>query len=146
MADIYDECILGLDLMRKYGLIVVPKSRLLRAPHGDIPLLALETTAIQQACSKVDPVQELVKSCQETLSAEQITSLKKTLHDYCDVFAQHENDLGQTSLIQHQIRVLLAKHEEMEFLFTCNLIKIWCRNKKCICAEISTIRIYYGVT
>ncbi len=55
--------------------------------------------------------------------------LKKTLLDHLDVFRQHENDLGRTSLIQHQIntgnnasikqasrRVLLAKREEMESL------------------------------
>ncbi len=125
VIDIYDECILGLDLMRKYGLVVDPRSRLLGAPHGDIPLLALETTAIQQGCSKVDPVQERVKSCQKTLSAEQIKSLKKTLHDYCDVFAQ----IIRTSFVQHQIntgnrspikqalrRVPLAKSEEIESL------------------------------
>ncbi len=46
VADIYDECILGLDLMSKYGLIVDPRNGLLRAPHGDIPLLAIEATAV----------------------------------------------------------------------------------------------------
>ncbi len=71
----------------------------------------------------------MVKPCQEMLSAEQIKCLKKTLHDYSDVFAQEENDLGRTSLVQHQIntgnhspikqaprRVSLAEREEMESL------------------------------
>ncbi len=35
----------------------------LRAPHGDIPLRAMETAAVQQVHSEVDPVQELVKPC-----------------------------------------------------------------------------------
>ncbi len=63
------------------------------------------------------------------LTAEQIKSLKKTLHDYHDVFTQYENDLERTSLIQLQIntgnhslikqaskRVPLAKREKMESL------------------------------
>ncbi len=83
--------------MRKYGLIVDPRSRLLRATYANIPLLVLETIAFQQACSKVDPVQELMKPCQE-MSAEKIKSLKKTLHDYCDVFTQHENNLGKNQI------------------------------------------------
>ncbi len=33
---------------------------LLRAPHGDIPLLAMETTAVQQVCSEGDPVHHMV--------------------------------------------------------------------------------------
>ncbi len=95
----YDECILRLDLMRKYGLIVDLRRGLLRAPCDDILLLAMETTAVQQIRSEVDPVQELMKPCQEMLSAEQIKSLKKTLLDYGDVFAQHESDSGRTNLI-----------------------------------------------
>ncbi len=51
---------LGFDLMQKYGLIVNLRSGLLRAPHGDLPLLAMETIAVQQVRSDVDPVQELV--------------------------------------------------------------------------------------
>ncbi len=70
VVDIYDEWILGLDQIRKYGLTVDPRSELLRAPHGDIPLLAMETAAVQQVCSEVDPVQELVKPYQEILSTE----------------------------------------------------------------------------
>ncbi len=54
-----------------------PRDGLLKAPHGDIPLLAMKTSAVQQLCSKVDPVQELVKSCQELLSAEQVKGLRK---------------------------------------------------------------------
>ncbi len=69
MADIYDECILGFHLMRKYSLIVDLRSGLLRAPHGDLPL-AMETIAAQQVHSEVDSVQELVKPCKEILSAE----------------------------------------------------------------------------
>ncbi len=61
VPDNYDECNLGLDLLRKYGQIVDLRSEPLRAPHGDIPLLAMETTAVQQICSEVDLVQELVK-------------------------------------------------------------------------------------
>ncbi len=101
VADIYDECILGLDLMRKYGLIVDLRCGLLRAPHGDIPLQAIETTAVQQIRSEVDPIQELLKPCQEILSSEQVKRLKKTLLDHRDVLAKHDNDLGRTSLIQH---------------------------------------------
>ncbi len=93
-----------------------------------IPLLVMETMAVQQVYSKVDPVQELVKPCQE-MSVEQIKSLKKTLHGYCDVFAQCDNNLRRTSLIRHQIstgnhspinqvprRVPLARREKMESL------------------------------
>ncbi len=47
VTDIYDESILGLGLMRKYGLIVNLRSGLLRALHGDFPLLAMETVAVQ---------------------------------------------------------------------------------------------------
>ncbi len=61
VADIYDECILGLDLMRNYGLIVDLRSGLLRALHSDIPLQAIETTAVQQIRSEVDPIQDLLK-------------------------------------------------------------------------------------
>ncbi len=74
-------------------------------------------------------MQELLKPCQEILSSEQVEWLKKTLLDHLDVFAQHENDLGRTSLIQQQIntgnnapikqasrRVPLAKCEAMESL------------------------------
>ncbi len=61
VTDIYDECILKLDLMRKYGLIVDLRSGVLKAPHGDIPIQAMETTAVQQIRSEVDPVQELLK-------------------------------------------------------------------------------------
>ncbi len=91
-ADIYDECILGFDLMRTYGLIVYLRIGLLRS-HGHILLLVMETAAVQQVHSEVDPVQELVKPYKEILSDEQIENLKKTLLDYCNVFAQHENDL-----------------------------------------------------
>ncbi len=89
----------------------------------------METTAVQQIHSEVNPVEELMKPCQEMLSAEQIKNLKKTLQDYHDAFAQNVNNLGQTSFIQHQIntgnhskikqaprRVPLAKCEEMESL------------------------------
>ncbi len=38
MADIYDECILGLNL------IMDLRNELFRAPQGDIPSLAMETT------------------------------------------------------------------------------------------------------
>ncbi len=127
VVDIYDECILGLDLMWKYGFIVDLRNGLLRAPHGDLPLLVMETVAVQQVHSEVDPMQELVKPCKEILSAEHIKSLKNTLPDYHYIFAQHDNDLGRTSLIQHQIstgnhpptkqvpmRVPLAIREEME--------------------------------
>ncbi len=51
----------------------------------------------------MDTVQELVYPCMEILSAEQIDSLKKTLLEYCDVFAQYDNDLERTSLVQHKI-------------------------------------------
>ncbi len=44
MADVYDECILRLDLTRKYnGLIVRLRSGLLRAPHGDVPFSWVHT-------------------------------------------------------------------------------------------------------
>ncbi len=39
----------------------------------------METTAVQQVRSDVDPVQELVKQYQQMLSAEQIKSLKYNL-------------------------------------------------------------------
>ncbi len=103
VADIYDKCIFGLNLMRKYGLIMNLRGGLLTVPHGDIPLQAIETTAVQQIYSEVDPVQELLKPRQETFAPEQVERLKKTLLDHHDVFPQHENDLGRTSLIQHQI-------------------------------------------
>ncbi len=74
VADIDDECILGFDMMRKYGLIVDPSSRLLRAQHGDIPILAMEAT--QQVCSVVDSAQKLLKPRQKMFSAEQIKNLK----------------------------------------------------------------------
>ncbi len=70
MADFYYECILGLDLKKKNGLIVNLKSRLLRAKYGDILLLVRETFAVQQVLSDVDSVQELVKPHKEILSAE----------------------------------------------------------------------------
>ncbi len=85
----------------------------------------METTAVQQDCSEVDPIQEQVKLCKEVLLAQQIESPRKTLLVYCAVFAQQHNDLGRTSLIQPQIktenhspikqasrRVPMAKHEE----------------------------------
>ncbi len=106
VANIHDECIFGLDLMREYGLIVDLKSGLLRASHIDIPLLAMGTFAVQQVRSKLDLVQELVESCQKILSAEQIKSLKKTVLNCCDVFVQHDSTLGRTSLIQHQINTV----------------------------------------
>ncbi len=68
--------------MRKCGLIVDLRSGLLRASHGDIPLRAMGTTAVQQICSEVDPVQELLKPSQEMLSSEQVEWLKKTLQDH----------------------------------------------------------------
>ncbi len=86
VTDIYDEWILRLDLMKKYGQIVDLKSGLLKTPHGDIPLPAMETFAIQQVRREVDSVQELVKACKEILLAEQIENLKKTMLDYHDVF------------------------------------------------------------
>ncbi len=105
VAEIYNECILGFELIRKYDVIVDLKSRLLWALHGCLLLLPMETSAVQRIHSEVDTVQELVYPCMEILSAEQIESLKKTLLEYCDVFAQHDNDLGQISLIQHQINI-----------------------------------------
>ncbi len=63
----------------------------------------METTAVQEVGSEVDPVQQLVKPCKEILSSEQIENLKKTLLDYRGVFAQLDNDLARTSLIQQQI-------------------------------------------
>ncbi len=71
--------ILGLDLMRKYGLIVDLRSVLLRAPHGDLSVLAMETIAVQQVCSVVDPAQELVEPCKEIFSAEQIGKSKEDI-------------------------------------------------------------------
>ncbi len=104
MADIYDESILRLDMMRKYGLILDLRSGLLKAPHGDIPLQAMETTTVvQRIRNEVDPEQEMQKPCQEILLSEQVEWLKKTLLDHHNVFVQHENDLVRTSLIQHQI-------------------------------------------
>ncbi len=47
VADIHNECILGLHLMRKYGQIMDLKRGLLKVPHGDTPLLAMETTTIK---------------------------------------------------------------------------------------------------
>ena len=41
LADIEDDCILGLDLMRKYGLTIDLKHHLLKGPHGDMPLYEL---------------------------------------------------------------------------------------------------------
>ncbi len=84
-------------------LIVDPRSGLLRAPHSDIPLLAMKTTIVQQVNSKADPIQELLKPCQEILSAEQVEQLKKTQLDHLDVFAQHENDLESTMIILNSL-------------------------------------------
>ncbi len=60
----------------------------------------METTAVQQVSSKVGPIQELLKPCQEIMSAQQVECLKKTLMDHRDVFAQDDNDLERTNLIQ----------------------------------------------
>ncbi len=81
VADVYDECILGLNLTRKYGLIVDLNIGLLRAPHSDIPLMVIETFAVLQVRNEAVPLQELLVPCKEILSAEPIKILKMTLQD-----------------------------------------------------------------
>ncbi len=57
----------------------------------------METTTVQVVHIKVDPVQELPELCKENIAGWAGQSLNKTVLDYCDIFAQHDNDLGRTS-------------------------------------------------
>ncbi len=63
----------------------------------------METIAVQQVRSEVDPVQELVIPCEKILLAKQIKSSKKTLQDFKNIFAQHDNNLGRTKFCSMQI-------------------------------------------
>ncbi len=72
VADIYDKCILGLNLMRKYGLIMDLKNGLIRASTGDIPLQAWKQ--LQSSIPK-GPSIEMLMDCHKDLVVWSISSV-----------------------------------------------------------------------
>ncbi|RXN31957.1 Retrovirus-related Pol poly from transposon [Labeo rohita] len=113
IANVQDSCILGLDFLRNYGCRLDLSKATLSFSNGQVvkmrPPGARHTNGLavgSWAWSAGDIMREMREIMQRNsgdLDMQQQEQLWELLVEFQDCFACNEEDLGQTSLVQHNI-------------------------------------------
>lgn len=74
-AEIKDNCILGLDLLRSHGLIADIHNRLIKGRNDDLPLCIIQGDCFNQI-KMSEEINGLYKTNEDELSLEQIEQLR----------------------------------------------------------------------
>ncbi|UYV77165.1 K02A2.6-like [Cordylochernes scorpioides] len=85
LADIKDDCHIGLDVVRKFGFSIDFQENVLKVAGEEIPLVGSRSSVTNKG-----------------LKIQQ-KKLKRLLFPYEDVFATSPNDVGRTNVTQHRI-------------------------------------------
>lgn len=127
LADIRDPCIIGLDLLTRWGACVnvlgetitlgtevvalqsgraapPPMPSIASGPaHPQATLAASIAPAVSSSSETVEAVRDLWERSSAGLDPEQQHQLKCLLENYMDIFAAKDKDCTQTGLVQHSI-------------------------------------------
>lgn len=98
VADIVDDCILGLDFMRKYRCEIDVDRGVLKCGKEEI---LMESTPSEKVLRLKFDVSTLLENCD--LTGVEMDKAKKTLLQYADMFSTDDADIGRTGLVQHKI-------------------------------------------
>ncbi|CAF4895233.1 unnamed protein product [Pieris macdunnoughi] len=113
IADIVDDCIIGLDFMKHYNCkidlkngtfkcrdeVVSLKDNTLKNGYDVYRAIIEDGTVSKQR----DIVQAILEDCKETLTREEMSKAKGLLKTFSDMFATHDGDLGRTGVVKHRI-------------------------------------------
>ncbi|KAJ8349371.1 hypothetical protein SKAU_G00245010 [Synaphobranchus kaupii] len=113
LADIADSCIIGLDLLKRWGACVdVSRASITLVPQPDHSLAHHHQPATQQPPAQPKPalpaettaaVHALWQRSSSGLDHQQRQQLKSLLDGNADLFAVRDEDCTQTELVQHTI-------------------------------------------
>ncbi|KAJ8353689.1 hypothetical protein SKAU_G00212560 [Synaphobranchus kaupii] len=103
LANIRDPCIIGLDLLTRWGACVdVPPTTSGPAPPQPAPASTAEPATLPSAeTSKA--IHDLWQHSSDGLDSQQRHQLKLLLDDYVDIIAARDEDCRQTGLVPHAI-------------------------------------------
>ncbi|UYV84022.1 K02A2.6-like [Cordylochernes scorpioides] len=134
VADIMDECIIGLDVLRQFGLSIDIGRNLLRTSDEDIPLLTSQLLHNFQACRVLALEDTQVPPRSECVIKGQLETTKKyrrtdKVPDHLQQVWESSEDYGGTDLTKHRIntgesnpikrahnRIPLARRQKVETL------------------------------
>ncbi|UYV65014.1 K02A2.6-like [Cordylochernes scorpioides] len=97
LADIKDDCLIGLDVLRKFGFSIDFQENVLKIAGEEIPLVCSRSSATNKV------LKELLEGTREGLNGIQQKKLEHLLCQYEDVFATSPKDVGRTNVTQHRI-------------------------------------------